>query len=160
MTTCDPPQSDTSATSAALDLLANQTAADLAQADFSAFKGKLSWQELAQGVLESLAQSLLELEDVPETAERALLLWHRLEARRDAGVRTTRETQDAIELMRRTSGCVASLSALRNGVAVRDVQASIRCASSILSLWQRVLLHSPHTSHHARQPSTASCVLH
>ena len=60
-------------------------------------------------MIESLAQSLLELEDVPETAERALLLWHRLEARRDAGVRTTRETQDAIELMRRTSGCVASL---------------------------------------------------
>ena len=68
----------------ALDLLANQTAADLAKADFSSFKSKLSWQELAQGVLESLAQSLLELEDVPETAERALLLWHRLEARRDA----------------------------------------------------------------------------
>ena len=59
---------------AALDLLANQTAADLAQADFSSFKSKLSWQELAQGVIESLAQSLLELEDVPETAERALLL--------------------------------------------------------------------------------------
>ena len=34
---------------AALDLLANQTAADLAQADFSAFKGKLSCQGLAQG---------------------------------------------------------------------------------------------------------------
>ena len=131
---------------AALDLLSNQTAHDLANADFSSFKGKLSWQELAQGVIESLAQSLLELEDVPETAERALLLWHRLEARRDAGVRTTRETQDAIELMRRTSGCVASLSALRNGVAVRDVQASVRCASGILSLWQRVSALVPHVS--------------
>ena len=96
---------------AALDLLANQTAQDLAKADFSAFERKLSWQELAQGVIESLARSLLELEDVPETAERAHLLWHRLEARRDVGVRTTKETQDAIELMRRTSGCVSALSA-------------------------------------------------
>ena len=46
-------------------------------------------------MIESLAQTLIELEDVPETAERALLLWHRLEARRDAGALTTLETQDA-----------------------------------------------------------------
>ena len=132
----------------ALDLLANQTAQDLSSADFSAFKRKYSWQELAQGVIDSLARSLLELEEVPETAERAHLLWHRLEARRDAGVRTTRETQDAIELMRRTSGCVASLSlsALRNGDAVRDLQASIRCASCLLSLWTRVSALATHVS--------------
>ena len=48
-------------------------------------------------MIDSLACSLLELEDVAETSERAQLLWHRLEARRDAGVRTTRETQDAIQ---------------------------------------------------------------
>ena len=131
---------------AALDLLANQTAQDLAKADFSAFERKLSWQELAQGVIDSLARSLLELEDVPETAERAHLLWHRLEARRDVGVRTTKETQDAIELMRRTSGCVSALSALRNGVGVRDLQASIRCASGILSLWNRVSALAPQVS--------------
>ena len=118
-------------------------AQDLAKADFSAFERKLSWQELAQGVIDSLARSLLELEDVPETAERAHLLWHRLEARRDVGVRTTKETQDAIELMRRTSGCVSALSALRNGVSVRDLQSSIRCSSSILSLWNRVSALAP-----------------
>ena len=130
----------------ALDLLSNQTASELAKADFSAFKRKYSWQELAQGVIESLSQSLLELEDVPETAERARLLWHRLEARRDAGVRTTVETQDAIELMRRASACISSLSALRNGVGVRDLQASIRCASGLLSLWNRVSALAPHVS--------------
>lgn len=132
---------------AALDLLANQTAHDLSRADFSAFKArKYSWQELAQGVIESLARSLLELEDVAETSERAQLLWHRLEARRDAGVRTTRETQDAIQLMRRTAGCVSSLSALRNGAPVHDVKACIRCTSSILSLWKRVSALVPDAS--------------
>ena len=36
-------------------LLANQTAHDLSRADFSAVKArKYSWQELAQGVIESL----------------------------------------------------------------------------------------------------------
>ena len=130
----------------ALELLANQTAQDLGKADFSAFKRKYSWQELAQGVIDSLARSLLELDDVVETSERAHLLWHRLEARRDAGVRTTRETQDAIQLMRRTTGCVASLSALRNGAAVRDLQASIRCTSCILSLWSRVSALAPDVS--------------
>ena len=44
----------------ALDLLANQAAQDLSSADFSAFKRKYSWQELAQGVIDSLARSLLE----------------------------------------------------------------------------------------------------
>ena len=130
----------------ALDLLSNQTAHDLSNADFSAFKAKLSWQELAQGVIQSLARSLLELEDVPETASRSNLLWRRLEARRDAGVRTTRETQDAIELVRRTASCVSSLSALRNGAAVRDLHSSIRCASSILSLWHRLASLVPHVS--------------
>ena len=66
--------------------------------------------------------------------------------RRDAGVRTTNETRDAIELLRRTTGCIASLSALRNGAEVRDLQASIRCASSLLGLWQRVSSLAPHVS--------------
>ena len=130
----------------ALDLLANQTASDLSNADFSAFKCKLSWQELAQGVIESIARSLLELEDVLETYGRAQLLWHRLESRRDTDVRTTNETRDAIELLRRTSGCIASLSALSNGAEVHDLQASIRCASSLLGLWQRVPSLAPPVS--------------
>ena len=52
----------------------------------------------------SLARSLLELEDVAETAERSHLLWHRLEVRRDAGVRTTLATQDAIDRSKKEQG--------------------------------------------------------
>ena len=144
---------------AALDLLANQTAHDLSRADFSAFEArKYSWQQLAQGVIESLARSLLELEDVAETSERAQLLWHRLEARRDAGVRTTRETQDAIQLMRRTAGCVASLSALRNGAPVHDVKASFD-ARLAFSRSGSASLHSSPTHPLARRLFTASCAL-
>ena len=60
--------------------------------------------------------------------------------------RTTRETQDAILLMRRTAGCVSSLSALRNGAPVHDVKACIRCTSGILSLWKRVSALVPDAS--------------
>ena len=91
---------------AALDLLANQTAQDLAKADFSAFERKLSWQELAQGVIESLARSLLELEDVPETAERAHLLWHRLSRLAETSASAQRR-----RLKTPLSSCVARLGA-------------------------------------------------
>ena len=141
---------------AALELLANQTAQDLGKADFGAFKRKYSWQELAQGMIDSLARSLLELEDVAETSERASLLWHRLEARRDAGVRTTRETQDAIDLMRRTSGCVASLSAFATALQSATCRPQF-AAHPAFSRSGPAFLPSSLTSRHAPPPSTASC---
>ena len=138
----------------ALDLLANQTASDLSNADFSAFKCKLSWQELAQGVIESIARSLLELEDVLETYGRAQLLWQRLESRRDAGVRTTNETRDAIELLRRTTGCPSppSATALKWATFRPPFDAHLACWG-----FGSAYRASPHTSHHALPPSTASC---
>ena len=59
---------------AALALLSHQSAQDLKSADFGLFKRKLSWQELAKGVTDSLAQRLLELVDIDGTADRARLL--------------------------------------------------------------------------------------
>ena len=135
---------------AALALLSHQSAQDLKSADFGLFKRKLSWQELAKGVIESLAQSLLELVDIDGAADRARLLWHRLDCRRSAGVRTTCETQDAIELLRHSSDCVSGLASLRRGSGVTsDVEActqTIRCASVAVGLWNRLSSLVPHVT--------------
>ena len=76
---------------AALELISRQTSQALEGADFTPFGRKLSWQQLAQGCVVRLAADLLQLRDVAQAAEWADLLYHRLETRRAASVRTTNE---------------------------------------------------------------------
>ena len=105
---------------AALEIMSRQTSQALEGADFTPFGRKLSWQQLAQGCVVRLAADLLQLWGVAQAAEWADLLHHRLEARRAASVRTTNETQQAIDTLHAMGVCLRELERLRDGVPVAE----------------------------------------
>ena len=105
----------------ALELLSINSLAELGRADFRVFGKKQSWKQLAEGVVQRLASDLLQLEGLGEARERADLLFHRLETRRDARVRTPFEIQQGIETVFRASGALREVEMLSRGTLIRVV---------------------------------------
>ena len=83
----------------ALDLLSINSLPELSRQDFSSFGKKQSWIQLAQRCTRRLATDLLRLSDVGETAERCMLLHHRLESRKSQRIRTPNDAQNAMQTL-------------------------------------------------------------
>ena len=129
---------------AALELMSRQTSQELEGADFTPFGRKLSWQhQLAQGCVVRLAADLLQLRGVAQAAEWADLLHHRLEARRAASVRTTNETQQAIDTLHALGVCLRELERLRDGAHVADVIGALGRASVVKRRWEAAAALAP-----------------
>ena len=122
---------DDAEVAAALETMSRQTSQELDGADFAPFGRKLSWQQLAQGCVVRLASDLLQLRDVQRAAEWADLLHHRLQARRAASVRTTTETQEAIDTLYALGVCLRELVRLRDGAHVADTVGALGRASVV-----------------------------
>ena len=128
---------------AALEITSRQTSQELEGADFTPFGRKLSWQQLAQGCVVRLAADLLQLRGVAQAAEWADLLHHRLEARRAASVRTTNETQQAIDTLHALGVCLRELERLRDGAHVADVIGALGRASVVKRRWEAAAALAP-----------------
>ena len=122
----------------ALDLLSINSLADLGRQNFSSFGKKQSWIQLANGCIGRLATDLLMLEDVGETAERCILLHHRLESRRAARIRTPNEAQNAIQNLYTCSKTVRDVWLLSVGRKVADVERTVGKVQSLMPTWRAV----------------------
>ena len=120
----------------ALELLSINSLAELGRADFRVFGKKQSWKQLAEGVVQRLASELLQLEGLGEARGRADLLFHRLETRRDARVRTPFEIQQGIETVFRASGALREVEMLSRGTLIRDVEGAVGRMGSLMGWWR------------------------
>ena len=129
---------------AALSLMEEHRLAALQKRDFTAFGGqRRSWQQLAQGVVACLAGRLLRVESLCDTRDDAVLLHARLEARRALGVRTPRDTQQAIGLVHKASETLCELQSLRDGDGLRDLDGAIGRASVMRQRWKLLAALAP-----------------
>ena len=74
--------------------------------------------------------------------ERADLLFHRLETRRDARVRTPFEIQQGIETVFRASGALREVEMLSRGTLIRDVEGAVGRMGSLMGWWRSLSLLS------------------
>eukprot|EP00966_Prymnesium_polylepis_P000089 1964-Prymnesium_polylepis.2 len=123
---------------AALELLSVNSLPDLARQDFSEFGKKLSWIQLAQGCVTRLAGDVLMLMNVGETAERCALLFHRLENRKAARVRTPNEAQSSIQDLYNASVSINDVWRLSQGKRVGNVERAVGKTQSLMASWRAV----------------------
>ena len=130
----------------ALDLLSINSLPELSRQDFSSFGKKQSWIQLAQRCTRRLATDLLRLSNVGETAERCMLLHHRLESRKSQRIRTPNEAQNAIQTLYACCMTVRDVWKLSAGSAgVADVERTVGKIQSLMSSWRAVSSLSPVT---------------
>lgn len=120
----------------ALDLLSINSLPALGRADFQVLGKKQSWKQLAEGVVQRLASDLLQLKGLGEARERGDLLFHRLETRRNARVRTPFEIQQGIETVFRASKALREVDVLSRGALVRDVDGAVGRMSGLMGSWR------------------------
>ena len=109
----------------ALDLLSINSLPELSRQDFSSFGKKQSWIQLAQRCTRRLATDLLRLSNVGETAERCMLLHHRLESRKSQRIRTSNDAQNAIQTLYACCMIVRDVWKLSAGGGVADVERTV-----------------------------------
>lgn len=130
---------------AALELLSINGLSELSQQDFSDFGKKLSWIQLSQGCVARLACDILALNNIGETAERCALLYHRLENRKAARVRTPNEAQRSIQDLYNASVSINDVWRLSQGKRVGDVERAVGKTQSLMASWRAVLSLFPTT---------------
>ena len=126
-----------------LSLLSVNSLVELGRKDFSCFKKKQSWIQLAQGCIQRLSSDLLLLRDVGETTERCSLLHHRLETRKAAKVRTPSEAQNSITTLYSASISVREMWKLSCGKRVRDMEGAVGRAQVVMGRWRTVMSLAP-----------------
>ena len=111
---------------AAIELMTINGLTELERADFSAFDNKkMSWAALAKKCATRLAGDVLQLRDINAVSERVDLLHHRSDVRRAQGVRTTNDTQQAIDGLYATSKGLKEVSKLSSGTLIQDVDGAL-----------------------------------
>ena len=129
----------------ALYLLSINSLPELSRQDFSSFGKKQSWIQLAQRCTRRLATDLLKLSNVGETAERCMLLHHRLESRKSQRIRTSNDAQNAIQTLYACCMIVRDVWKLSAGGGVADVERTVGKIQSLMSSWRAVSSLSPVT---------------
>jgi len=119
----------------ALEIMRWHALEDVGRSDFAAFGRKLSWQQLAQGCVVRVAGDLVQLAGLRRAVEWSDLLAQRLEARRAASVRTTKETSEAISTLHALGRSLWELDRLRDGRRVADVDGALGRASVVRRRW-------------------------
>ena len=85
----------------------------------------------------------MRVESLCDTHDDAVLLHARLEARRALGVRTPRDTQQAIGLVHKASETLCELQSLRDGDGLRDLDGAIGRASVMRQRWKLLAALAP-----------------
>ena len=122
----------------ALDLMMYNSLSELGKQDFSVFRKKQSWVQLATGCVQRLAADLLLLTDIEETLERCDLLHNRLGTRRAAKIRTPNETQNNIHTLNLLRICLRGMHNLSTGRDALDTERAIGRAQTVMNTWRRV----------------------